>query len=281
MAVIVGESGAWKGIAAQLALRGYSVAAPSDLLPLLTNLETTRPQVIEASRFHTLQAAQVLTDRIAAIARRRMFFRLVGWFQTRALRMRLDALRAADANCAAAIDQAIAHVRSILGSAELAGAQAEVAVIARLRTLPPPAVVFNDVRLRATRFMRFDGVPLQSAQIDHVVLTPGGIFVVETKRWTARFVASGAFHNPFDQVRRANYLCHSLLRASIGKTRVRSIIATDGQLPEAPSDSYVKVLRLDGLAGYIAGFRSAELSPSQFNRAREFFERQTGGSDSA
>jgi hypothetical protein len=71
-----------------------------------------------------------------------------------------------------------------------------VKVIDRLRTLPSSAVVFNDVRLKATRYIRFNGIALISAQIDHVVLTPAGVFVIETKRWSHRFVESGDFYNP-------------------------------------------------------------------------------------
>jgi len=87
----------------------------------------------------------------------------------------------------------------------------------------------------------FNGTALISAQIDHVVLTPAGVFVIETKRWSQHFVESGDFHNPFDQVSRANYLCYDLLRKSFGKTRVRSIIACGGSLPDAPPSRISKL----------------------------------------
>jgi hypothetical protein len=111
-----------------------------------------------------------------------------------------------------------------------------------------------------------------SAQIDHVVLTPAGVFVIETKRWSRRFVESGDFYNPFEQVSRANYLCYDLLRESFGKMRVRSIIACVGSLPDAPRDSYIKVVRPESLTSYISGFRNVELTPERFSELYSFFE---------
>jgi hypothetical protein len=136
--------------------------------------------------------------------------------------------------------------------------------------------VFNYVRLEATRYIHFNGAALMSAQLDHVVLSPAGVFVVETKRWSRRFVESGDFHDPFQQLSRANYLCFDLLRQRFGKTRVRSIIASSGDLPPAPRDSYIKVLRPDDLARYIASFRIVELPPERLRDTYEFFERRVG-----
>src|SRR5260370_36159291 len=99
-----------------------------------------------------------------------------------------------------------------------------------------------------------------SAQFDHVVLPPAGVFVIETKRWSHRFVESGDFYSPFDQVSRASYLCYDLLRGSLGNTGVRSIIVCVGSLPEAPRDSYIKVVRPESLHTYIACVRTVELT---------------------
>ncbi len=117
------------------------------------------------------------------------------------------------------------------------------------------------------------------AQIDHIVLIPAGVFVIETMRWSHRFVESGDFHDPFDQVRRANYLCYDLLRETVGKARVRSIIACDGSLLEAPRDSYVEVVRPERLTSYILGFRKVELAPERFSKLRSFFKHQVGSSN--
>jgi Nuclease-related domain len=277
VAAIVGQSGAWQIIASDLARRGFPISSPRELLPLLAKLEKTRPQMIDANRARTMRSVQELTARIAAMAIEHGFFRrLINWFRTRAIKTEIGALYRADAHYSSTLDQTIVHIRSLLHSAELAGAEAELAVIERLRMLPSPAVVFNDVRLEATRRIRFNGIGLISAQIDHVVLTPAGVFVIETKRWSHRFVESGDFHNPFDQVSRANYLCYDLLCENFGKTRVRSIIACGGRLPDAPRDSYIKVVRPESLTSYILGFRKTELAPELFGKLSSFFEYRVG-----
>lgn len=277
VAAIVGQSGAWQIVASDLARRGYQISNPRELVPLLTKMEKTRPQMIDVNRARTMRSVQELTTRIASLADERGFFRrLINWFGIRALRSEIAALYKADSHYSYALDQAVVHLRLLLNSAELAGAEAELVVIERLRTLPSSAVVFNDVRLNATRHIRFNGIALMSAQIDHVVLTPAGVFVIETKRWSRRFVESGDFYNPFDQVSRANYLCYDLLRESFGKTRVRSIVACAGSLPDAPRESYIKVVRPESLTSYILGFRNTELAPDLFSKLRNFFEYRVG-----
>jgi len=282
VAAIVGQSGAWQIIASDLARRGYPISAPRELLPLATKLETNRPQLIDANRADTTRAVKELTTRIDALAAERgLFSRLIGWFRIRALKTKVSALYKADAHYASSLDQAILRIRAILNSPELVGAEAELAVIDRLRTLPASMVVFNDVRLKANRYIRFNGIALVSAQIDHVVLTPAGVFVIETKRWSQRFVESGEFHNPFDQVSRANYLCYDLLRRSFGKMRVRSIIACAGSLPDPPRESYIKVIRPENLTSYILGFRNTELAPERFSELQRFFEYRIGSQNMA
>ena len=152
MAAIVGQSGAWQIIAYDLARRGYPVSSPRELHPLLTNIEKDRPQLINANRERTIRSVQELTTRVSSLADERGFFRrFINWFRIRAIRNEIAALHRADSQYSSALDQAIVHLRSLLSSAELAGAEAELAVIDRLRTLPSSVVVFNDVRLKATR----------------------------------------------------------------------------------------------------------------------------------
>ena len=229
--------------------------------------------MIDAHRTQTMRSVHERETRITTLAAERGFFkRIFNWFRIRALKAEIATLYKTDSHYSSALDQTIALVRSLLHSAELAGAEAELTVIDHLRMLPSSAVVFNNVRLEATRYIRFDGAGLMSAQIDHVVLTPAGVFVIETKRWSRRFVESGDFYNPFEQVSRANYLCYDLLRESFGKMRVRSIIACVGSLPDAPRDSYIKVVRPESLASYISGFRNVELTPERFSELYSFFE---------
>lgn len=282
MATVIGQSGAWRRIVGDLAQRGHTVSIPQELHPLLAELEDTRPKKMDARREQTARAVQDRATRMDALAVERRFFRrFLNWFRIRGLKTEIAALYKADSNYSSALDETITHVRSLLESVELAGANAELAVIECLRALPSSAIVFNDIQLRATRFIQFEGKALMSAQIDHVVLTPAGVFVIETKYWSPRFVESGNFFDPFEQVSRASYLCYDLLRETFGKTRVRSIIACFGKLPEAPRGSYIKVVRPESLTTFISGFRSVELSASRLSELRSFFEHQLDSRSSA
>lgn len=278
MATVIGDSGAWQAIVMDLAQRGHSISEPRELSPLLLKLEGSRPQLIDARYAQTMLSVGERKHRITTLASERGFFRrLFNRFKIRTIQSEIAALRKADSYYVLYLDQTIARVRSILDSGELAGAEAELAVIDQLRTLSSSAVVFNDVRLKATRHIYYEGATLISAQIDHIVVTPAGVFVVETKRWSRRSVESGDFHNPFDQINRANYLCYDLLRGHFGKTRVRSVIACAGSRLEAPPNSYIKVIRPENLKNYISGFRNAEITPERFHELCRFFENRSGG----
>ena len=101
--------------------------------------------------------------------------------------------------------------------------------------------------------------------------------MVETKRWSRQFAESGQYHNPFDQVQRARYLCQAVLKQAFGKLPVRSLILSSGSLPEAPADSYTKVLHLADLNGYIRWFNKIELTSGQLQDLRQYLEQHVAG----
>lgn len=271
MAEVVGASGAWKDIAADIQQRGHTLGKPGDIEPLLAQLRETRQASIDANRAQTLAAVQITAKRIALLSSEPgLIRRFLNRSEVGRLRRSIETIYAMDAGYPALLDATVARLESLPQSAEIAGAEAELAVIEQLRKLSPAHTVFNDVRLRASRHIRFNGAALQSAQLDHVVVSVAGVFVIETKHWSRRFAESGAFHDPYDQVQRASYLCFDLLRQHFGETRVRSVIACVGSLPDAPADSHTKVLHLGDLNGYISQFKR-EVTFEQMEALRRFF----------
>ncbi|MDT8287646.1 MAG: NERD domain-containing protein, partial [Elusimicrobiales bacterium] len=209
------------------------------------------------------------------------FFRAIpNWFLIAGCR--LDIWRAGRDKAAyiEALNGNIARLDQLQNSPGLAGARAELAVIEQLKRLPEGYVVLNDVRLRARRFHRYNGVPLQSAQIDHLVISPAGLFVIETKVWSRQFVESGDYHDPFDQVGRAGYLCYDNVK-QFGKVQVRSIIAAAGHLPAKPDEAKVKVVKVEALAGYIAWFKEKEVNPGLLAQLKGFLGHRVGVEDYA
>lgn len=67
-------------------------------------------------------------------------------------------------------------IEKVLKSPELAGGIAELELIESLKSLPSNCYIINDVLIELRRAIHFDGDWLKSAQIDHIVVTPSGIF---------------------------------------------------------------------------------------------------------
>lgn len=153
----------------------------------------------------------------------------------------------------AKIDSMVSHLLEVAGSKNMAGAIAELAVIQALKQLPGSCLVINDLNLKAPRFIHNNGKPIQSAQIDTLVITPAGVFIIEVKNWSKSFSESGDGFSPYEQVSRAGYLTTVILQESGLAIKVRTIVTSMGSLPEK-GDEFVAVKPIYGLAGYINWF---------------------------
>lgn len=274
MATVVGESGAWRGIAAKLRLCGLEVHRPNDVEPLWIRFRATYQTSVDRKRSEIAQGVARKETQIASFRSETGVWRsFVNWFRIQGCEIVIARLHSEERRYIDTLSGNINRLEKLLASGELAGARAELDVIAHLAGLPAEYTVLNDIRLTADRYIHFNGAVLQSAQIDHLVLSPAGVFVIETKRWSRHFVESGQYHDPFDQIQRSAYLCYDRLRTKFGMIRVRSVIACAGKLPSAPEDSHVKVLPVTELGGYISWFRQPELAPDRLLQVRHYLER--------
>lgn len=271
MATVIGDSGAWCDIAEQLGRYGLHVKQPGDVGLLLIRLRESFQPSVDLKKSETAQCIATKERSISLLRAERGIWRsIVNWFRIQGCQKAISRQHSEERRYIATLTENIRRVDAVQKSGELVGARAELDVISHLARLSAGHTVFNDLRLTADRYIHFNGAPLQSAQIDHLVLSPAGVFVIETKRWSRRFVESGEYHNPFDQIQRAAYLCYDLLRSEFGKIHVRSVIACAGQLPSKPEDSHVKVLAIPELVGYISWFRETDLAPDRLQQVRQF-----------
>ncbi len=164
----------------------------------------------------------------------------------------------------------VMSLEATLKSPELAGGIAELELIESLRTLPDNYHVISDVKLEIDKPVHFDGDWLKSAQIDHVVVAPSGIFVVEVKNWSKRFSEEGSYFDPYQQIKRSSYLCYKLIGESLN-LKVRNIIAYKGSIPEKPPDSHVKVLPIKEVKGYILWFKELHASNQVAEESANWF----------
>jgi hypothetical protein len=147
-------------------------------------------------------------------------------------------------------------LEALVVSPEYAGALAELEMTNILRRLPETFTILNDVSIKMAKWAYADGEHRKSAQIDHVVVGPGSVFVIEVKLWSAKFANSGDYYDPYTQVHWAGKLCHFFLSDALGrKVRVREIIATAGRLPQKPTDNFVKILQPHKVSGYVMWFK--------------------------
>jgi hypothetical protein len=167
----------------------------------------------------------------------------------------------------------VSIVEEALKSGTYFGAIAELKMIDLLSKLPDSYYVLNDVTLKLPDSVNFDGDWLSSAQIDHLVIGPAGVFVVEVKNWSKKFVEDGDFFNPFQQVKRHNYVCYTLLGRFV-KTTVRSIVACAGYLPDKPDSSYAKVLSLEQVNGYILWFKDVRHDEAAIQKIVQRIEKE-------
>ena len=152
-------------------------------------------------------------------------------------------------------------LQNLLASPELVGALAELKMIKKLRSLPNNYYVLNDVQLSLEKAMRFDNKWRKTAQIDTLVISPAGIFVIEVKNWSKEFTQTDNYHNPYDQVKWAAYLCYK--QTGI---KSRSIIAHTGNIPPKLEGSYAKALPINEVNGYILYFREKIISDEKIGR---------------
>ena len=273
MAVIIGNSGAWAGVLKKLKRLDLYAQAPDEIPGLLERLRKEFEPAISSKRSETENRVTEIRTKISDLRLERGFVKVVlGWIKMVGQYFAIFKVRREQQLFVSRLSYQLYGIEQLSASPELIGASAELAVIDELKRLPADHVVINDVQLKSRRYIRFDGKPLQSAQIDHLILSPAGVFVVETKCWSKGFAAHGNYHNPFDQVRRASYLCHVVMKDSFGSIKVRSIIACVGHLMANNKEKdYVKILRINELNGYIAWFKKEEISPDRLSRLSQFF----------
>lgn len=137
----------------------------------------------------------------------------------------------------------------------LIGAYGEELVIKILSQLSGEYHVFNDVNLHFHHAIRWKGNDfIKSSQIDHVVIGPAGIFLIETKNWKVSDIIDKSEDLVF-QVKRSNFALWKFLirrcrRSEMVKIR-NVVVATHGSGSLQSLDKYVDIIPPGQLISYI------------------------------
>jgi hypothetical protein len=157
----------------------------------------------------------------------------------------------------------------------LVGAQGEEQVIQALSGLPDEYHVLNDVNLDFRRDACFKKIQkyIDTCQIDHVVIGPTGLFLLETKNWQTlerEWKAEKLKH----QVHRANNALRSYLKEKYGVIPwLQSlIISINGKHSGYKIDQYTEIIAPENLCDYIT-MRKKFLSDEKIDKIVQIIPR--------
>jgi len=106
-----------------------------------------------------------------------------------------------------------------------AGADGENKVIEELSNLSDGYHVLCGVRMQLPYWATYNGKKnLRSAQMDLVVVSTKGVFLIEVKNWSDDYVKNNKKLNPYEQTDRAGLVLWITLKSIIKNTRVTNVL---------------------------------------------------------
>lgn len=151
----------------------------------------------------------------------------------------------------------------------IAGAVGENLVEKELKKLSDKNILFNDfsIDFNTPIYNKKENDRIFSIQIDHLLITNAGIFIIETKNWSKKSIERLDLRSPVKQIRRTSYALFVILnsdskRRGISFNRhhwgdkqlpIRNIIAMINEKPKEKF-KYVQVKNLKELNRYITYF---------------------------
>lgn len=150
------------------------------------------------------------------------------------------------------------------------GALGEQKVVKTLEALSDEYFLINDfaVSFSPAVYNRQKNDYIKSVQIDHILVGPSGIFLIETKNWSEKSLASLNLRSPVEQIKRTSFVLFKLLNNELSssqlrldrhhwgekKISIRNLIVLTNIKPKEEFQ-YVKILTVDELLGYVNYFK--------------------------
>jgi hypothetical protein len=147
----------------------------------------------------------------------------------------------------------------------IAGAVGESLVVKEIEKLPNDYILINDYKLKFNPpiYNRNTNDKIFSIQIDHLLISKSGIYILETKNWSKKSVESLDLRSPVEQITRTSYALFLIVNdAKIKLTEhhwgnkqipIKNIIVMINEKPKEDF-KYVKVKSLKELNNYITYF---------------------------
>ena len=169
------------------------------------------------------------------------------------------------------------YTRQVLENSKnlIAGAIGENLVVKEIKKLSDDYVLINDFNLNFSRpiFYKKYNERISSIQIDHLLISKAGIFIIETKNWSRSAVDSLSLRSPIEQIERANFALYVYISKNItlkehhwGEQQIpiRNLIVMINNKPKGKF-KYVKIKLLNEMNDYIKYFDPV-LTENQINK---------------
>jgi hypothetical protein len=150
------------------------------------------------------------------------------------------------------------------------GALGEQKIVNALENLSDEYFLINDfsVSFAPAIYNRQDNDYIKSVQIDHILVGPSGIFLIETKNWSEKSLENMSLRSPVQQIRRTSFVLFKFLNNEMSnyhlrldrhhwgdkKISIKNLIVMTNTKPKEEFQ-FVKILILNELLGYINYFK--------------------------
>lgn len=164
------------------------------------------------------------------------------------------------------------------------GALGEQKVVKTLEALSDEYFLINDFSISFTPaiYNRQDDDYIKSIQIDHVLIAPSGLFLIETKNWSEKSLENLSLRSPVQQIRRTSFVLFKMLNNEMSnfqlgldkhhwgdrKISIKNLIVLINTKPKEEFQ-YVKILTINELLSYIKYFKPI-FSSIETQRIAEF-----------
>lgn len=164
------------------------------------------------------------------------------------------------------------------------GALGEQKVVKALENLSDEYFLINDfsVSFSPAIYNRQENDYIKSVQIDHILVGPSGIFLIETKNWSEKSLENLSLRSPVEQIRRTSFVLFKLLNNDTTdyhlrldkhhwgdrKISIRNLIVMTNTKPQEEFQ-FVKILTLNDLLGYVNYFKPT-FSINEIQRIADF-----------
>ncbi len=157
------------------------------------------------------------------------------------------------------------------------GALGEQKVVRELEKLSDDHILINDFNCMFDPpiYNRQERDYIKSIQIDHILISPAGVFLIETKNWSKDSLNDQNLYSPVQQIKRTNFALYKILNGEISNAKfilnkhhwgerkfsIRNLIVFITRKP-IEEFQYVKILTLNELPGYVNYFKPC-FSPNE------------------